>query len=145
MNDRDFIFWLNGYFELSGAEELNKDQVKIIKDHIKLVLTKVTPTVTIGSQWYPASVAGTDLILTTGSCNPNNHINEYFNQNYCSNIDGKLDVKSTETYNQKFDDMIDTAIKTHSTCETKNEQPQTNKLVMSDADHFLQTHFVRNR
>jgi len=113
MTSEQFTYWLNGYFELSGAEELNKDQVKIIKDHIKLVLTKVTPSVTIGSQWYPASVPSdgkTGITLTPG-------------------------ILEKPQYPQKVE----------ITCETKNEQPQTNKLVMSDADHFLKTHFVRNR
>ena len=43
MNERDFIYWLQGFLELSGASELNSDQVKIIKDHIDLVMVKKTP------------------------------------------------------------------------------------------------------
>lgn len=43
MNERDFVYWLQGYLEMSGAKTLNEEQVKIIKDHIKLVAVKVTP------------------------------------------------------------------------------------------------------
>lgn len=42
MTERDFVYWLQGYFELFGDDEtaLNERQVKAIKEHIKLVLTK---------------------------------------------------------------------------------------------------------
>lgn len=45
MDQRDFIYWLNGFFELSAATTLNEQQVQVIKDHLALVMTKVTPTV----------------------------------------------------------------------------------------------------
>ena len=41
------VYWLNGFFELSGATTLNEEQVKVIKEHIALVLHKVTPS-TVG-------------------------------------------------------------------------------------------------
>lgn len=44
MNERDFYYWLQGFFELSGAKELNKRQVKMIKEHMELVTNKVTET-----------------------------------------------------------------------------------------------------
>jgi len=44
MEERDFVYWLNGFFELSGATTLNEQQVKVIKEHLALVMTKVTPT-----------------------------------------------------------------------------------------------------
>ena len=43
MTTEQFVYWLQGYFELSGAKTLNEEQVKIVKDHIALVLNKVTP------------------------------------------------------------------------------------------------------
>lgn len=43
MTERDFIYWLNGFLELSGATELDEKQVKCIKDHLKLVMKKETP------------------------------------------------------------------------------------------------------
>jgi uncharacterized protein YjaG (DUF416 family) len=38
----EFCYWLQGCLEL-GAKELNEEQVKIIRDHLDLVFTKVTP------------------------------------------------------------------------------------------------------
>lgn len=43
METRDFIYWLNGFFELSEAKTLNEKQVEQIKDHLSLVLKKNTP------------------------------------------------------------------------------------------------------
>lgn len=64
MTAENFIYWLNGYLEISNAKELNEEQLQTVKDHIKLVLTKVTPplwidqgnTITIPS--YPSNPFG---------------------------------------------------------------------------------------
>jgi len=37
MNSIDFAFWLQGFFEISEAEELTPAQVAIIKNHLHLV------------------------------------------------------------------------------------------------------------
>jgi hypothetical protein len=37
MTSRDFAFWLQGSFEISGSSELNERQVDIIKNHLALV------------------------------------------------------------------------------------------------------------
>lgn len=38
MTSRDFCFWLQGFFELQGTNQaLTPEQVKIIKNHLKLV------------------------------------------------------------------------------------------------------------
>lgn len=37
MLERDFVFWLNGLFELSDVKTLDEKQVKIIKEHLALV------------------------------------------------------------------------------------------------------------
>ena len=37
MLSRDFVFWLNGFFELSGSDKLTDDQVVVIKQHLVLV------------------------------------------------------------------------------------------------------------
>lgn len=48
MTSLDFVYWLNGALELMDPKQLNETQIKIIKDHISLVLTKVTPaTITL--------------------------------------------------------------------------------------------------
>lgn len=44
MNERDFIYWLQGFLEVSKAITLDEKQVQIIKDHIKQVVIKVTPS-----------------------------------------------------------------------------------------------------
>lgn len=43
MNERDFCYWLQGYFELTEGAGLTENQVEIIKDHLGLAMTKVTP------------------------------------------------------------------------------------------------------
>jgi len=49
MNSRDFIYWLQGYLEITDPLEhsnqmsLLPEQIKVIKDHIALVLEKETP------------------------------------------------------------------------------------------------------
>ena len=44
MTERDFCYWLQGFIELNGIEALSKEQVKIIQEHLQLVLDKVTFT-----------------------------------------------------------------------------------------------------
>ena len=43
MTAEQFTYWLQGFFELSGATTLNEQQVKVVKDHIALVMKKETP------------------------------------------------------------------------------------------------------
>jgi hypothetical protein len=47
MNERDFCYWLQGFFELDGGDDqarqgLTKEQVEMIKEHLALVFKKVT-------------------------------------------------------------------------------------------------------
>ena len=44
MTEQQFCYWLQGYFELGQASELNTNQVQVVKDHLKLVFKKETPT-----------------------------------------------------------------------------------------------------
>lgn len=44
MTPQDFTYWLQGFFELSGATSLTPEQVKIIKEHLSLVFKKETKT-----------------------------------------------------------------------------------------------------
>jgi len=39
MKSRDFCYWLQGFFEISNTkiEELNEEQLSMIKEHLKLV------------------------------------------------------------------------------------------------------------
>ena len=43
MSERDFIYWLSGFLESSKLNTLDEDQTKTIKEHLALVVTKVTP------------------------------------------------------------------------------------------------------
>ncbi len=36
MNATNFVYWLNGYFEIGGSISLNEAQVREIKNHIDL-------------------------------------------------------------------------------------------------------------
>jgi hypothetical protein len=37
MTSRDFVYWIQGYFEISKAKALDEDQVDEIKKHLALV------------------------------------------------------------------------------------------------------------
>lgn len=43
MDAQNFVYWLQGYFELNESNKLSENQVMIIKDHLAQVLTKTTP------------------------------------------------------------------------------------------------------
>ena len=49
MTSDNFVYWLQGYLELSKEKTLDADQIKVIEDHIKMVLTKVTPAQSLSS------------------------------------------------------------------------------------------------
>lgn len=37
MTSRDFAYWLQGYFEISNPEKIEKKEVEMIKKHLNLV------------------------------------------------------------------------------------------------------------
>lgn len=37
MTSRDFIYWLQGFFEISGAKQLDAGQTKLVQKHLALV------------------------------------------------------------------------------------------------------------
>lgn len=43
MDSTQFLYWLQGFFEIAEPTTLNEKQIQIIKDHMKLAMTKVTP------------------------------------------------------------------------------------------------------
>jgi hypothetical protein len=48
MKSENFIYWLQGFLELSKDNiGLTPEQVRVIKDHVELVLTKSVPDVNI--------------------------------------------------------------------------------------------------
>lgn len=42
MTPRDFVYWIQGFLEIQNPDKINAEQVQIIKEHIRLVLTKET-------------------------------------------------------------------------------------------------------
>ena len=60
MTDRDFVFWLQGFFELRNPGPISKEQAAIIQEHLALVLTKQT-TQTMGG-WDGKYGLGPDMI-----------------------------------------------------------------------------------
>lgn len=44
MTPENFVYWLQGYLELSEDRDISSTQVQIIKDHVALVLRKQTPS-----------------------------------------------------------------------------------------------------
>ena len=43
MTPEQFVYWLQGFFEISEARKLDEKQVLIVKDHLKEVFNKKTP------------------------------------------------------------------------------------------------------
>lgn len=43
MTPENFAYWLQGFFELTESKELTSEQIQMIKEHLALVFTKVTP------------------------------------------------------------------------------------------------------
>jgi len=37
MNERDFAYWLQGFFEMTESDTLSQNQVRMIKNHLDLV------------------------------------------------------------------------------------------------------------
>lgn len=46
MDSLSFVYWLQGLLEIGDPKSLDEKQIKIIKDHIALVLEKKTPDYT---------------------------------------------------------------------------------------------------
>lgn len=42
MSEKNFCYWLQGFFEMTEADTLSKKQILMIKEHLNLVFTKVT-------------------------------------------------------------------------------------------------------
>lgn len=71
MNEKEFCYWLQGFFEMTDATSLTDEQVEMIKRHLALVFTNVTsdqseysPNITIP---YPQWPNGTEVICGTTS------------------------------------------------------------------------------
>mgnify|MGYP001617059909 CR=1 FL=1 len=64
MNERDFVYWLQGALEFNNPTSLNEKQTSIIKDHLKLVLDNKTP------EYDHATLPWTPYEVTSSTENP---------------------------------------------------------------------------
>lgn len=62
MNERDFVYWLQGFLELREDKSgLTARQVSVIQDHISLVFKKITPSIPSATDNFKdRSVFGTE-------------------------------------------------------------------------------------
>lgn len=51
MTPLQFVYWLQGSFELGKLTTLDEEQVQEVKNHLALVLEKVTPQVQLPLPW----------------------------------------------------------------------------------------------
>lgn len=63
MNERDFFYWLQGYFELTDSNQLSEKQVQVIREHMALVAKKETKsTVSTSGFQKPVKVEPTKIL-----------------------------------------------------------------------------------
>lgn len=43
MSPNDFCYWLQGFFEISGAKTLSENELQVVRDHLSVVFEKRTP------------------------------------------------------------------------------------------------------
>jgi hypothetical protein len=72
MDEKQFIVWLHGYLEISGAKTLGEKELKVIKDHLNEFFVKVTPDRTepakdknITNPYVPHTIPGPFIPHTT--------------------------------------------------------------------------------
>jgi len=55
MTPENFVYWLQGFLELSHQTSLDEIQTKVIRDHLALVFEKKTPTYILPKPNFPCS------------------------------------------------------------------------------------------
>lgn len=75
MSERDFVYWLQGYFELSNTKQLDEAQINMIKQHLDLVLNKVTNSITIVNPGNADSSTGSITLDTTSGFTQGSFVN----------------------------------------------------------------------
>jgi hypothetical protein len=84
MTAENFCYWLQGFLEISKTDQITKEQVEEIKNHLALIFTKVTPdlsthTVTCPPiEWNPPVYQTPTVASRLCSSTPS------FNTNYLS-------------------------------------------------------------
>lgn len=57
MTPEQFVYWLQGFLELTGTTKIDDWQAKTIKEHLATVFTKVTPAIEYPPRpWYPGDI-----------------------------------------------------------------------------------------
>jgi hypothetical protein len=50
MTSRDFVYWLQGYFEISGTKKISEQQAEMIQRHLQLVFKhEIDPSINGGN------------------------------------------------------------------------------------------------
>ena len=62
MTSDQFVYWLQGFLEVSGASEMNEQQLRIVRDHLELVLSKRTPAYAQYTPAQPVPVAKSETV-----------------------------------------------------------------------------------
>lgn len=78
MDSEKFVYWLQGFVELSDSDTISEKQWLVIKDHLKLVFDKKTPD---RSEYKNPSY---DQILDALRPKPVDLIGKKFDQSYWS-------------------------------------------------------------
>lgn len=78
MTAEQFSYWLQGYLEISGAKELNTEQLKIVQDHLQLVFQKVTPSYGSSTITYGPSTGSSGSVGYLGGIVTCQCIKSYF-------------------------------------------------------------------
>lgn len=63
MTPENFVYWLQGFLEIEAPKTITEEQIKIINDHISLVLKKETPRYYHGGTLLSDSVTKNDNIF----------------------------------------------------------------------------------
>lgn len=82
MTPENFVYWLQGYVELCGSREITHEQWVSIKQHLNLVLNKVTP----GGLTYPNAPGLTfpNYPYTPGLFFPNQPVRPNKDSQFCT-------------------------------------------------------------
>jgi hypothetical protein len=75
MTTEQFVYWLNGYLEISKATQMGPDEIAEVRKHLALVLTKKTAPASTGTLTWPGnsltipSYPDTTLYCSTNTTN----------------------------------------------------------------------------
>lgn len=74
MTSRDFVYWLQGFFEIENPESITPEQTKMIKNHLNLVFDKKTESIDVQDNKKGSSGQSNELGFH-GTCGVSGHLN----------------------------------------------------------------------